>query len=199
MQTIYLDISSKIPVPRIHAKQGEVGRKFMAVISDNGMPFNITDDILLSVWYEGDTDAGNYSSIEERSAFSVDGHRVAVELVAQMLLNPGDGNLCLTMTKSDGGEISTWNIPYSVEEKPGSGSAVPTEYYTALTEAGAAAAAQVELARAEKNGAEQYRNKAKEASEAALAASDEAKAIVNERVSALANILTPPAPLSRPA
>lgn len=140
MQTIYLDISNKGVIPCVQAKQSEVGRKFLAVITDNGVPYNIPSNSLLSVWYEGDTDAGNYSSIEEKSAFSIDGNKVTVELVAQMLLNPGRGELCLSVTHGDGGETNTWNIPYEVEYKPGAGSSVPTEYYTALTEAGAATA-----------------------------------------------------------
>ena len=140
MQTIYLDISNKGVIPCIQAKQSEVGRKFLAVITDNGVPYDIPADSLLSVWYEGDTDAGNYSSIEEKSAFSIDGNKVTVELVAQMLLKDGKGELCLSITHGDGGETNTWNIPYCVEYKPGAGSFVPTEYYTALTEAGAEAA-----------------------------------------------------------
>lgn len=146
MQTIYLDISNKGVIPCVVAKQSEVGRKFLAVITDNGVPYNIPDNSLLSVWYEGDTDAGNYSSIEENSAFSIDGNKVIVELVAQMLLKPGKGDLCLSVTHCDGGETNTWNIPYEVEYKPGAGSAVPTEYYTALTDAAARAAEQVALA-----------------------------------------------------
>lgn len=147
MQTINLDISRKHSTAPIYAKQCEVGRKFLAVITDNGLPYNIPNDALLSVWYEGDTDAGNYSSIEERSAFSIDSNKVTVELVAQMLLKPGNGKLCLSLSYGDGREVNTWNIPYVVEYKPGSGSFVPTEYYTALTEAAGLAAAQVGLAR----------------------------------------------------
>lgn len=147
MQTIYLDISNKGVIPCIMAKQSEVGRKFLAVITDNGKPYDIPVHSLLSVWYEGTTDAGNYSSIEERSAFEIDGNQVSVELVAQMLLNPGNGELCLSITHGDGGETNTWNIPYEVEYKPGAGSHVPTEYYTALTEAGSFAAEQAGIAK----------------------------------------------------
>lgn len=149
MQTIYLDISNKGVIPCIQAKQSEVGRKFLAVITDNGVPYNIPYNSLLSVWYEGDTDAGNYSSIDENSAFSIDGNKITVELVAQMLFQPGNGELCLSVTHGDGREINTWNIPYCVEYKPGSGSSVPTEYYTALTDAAARAAEQVSLAKDE--------------------------------------------------
>lgn len=151
MQTIYLDISNKGVIPCVQAKQSEVGRKFLAVITDNGVPYNIPDNSLLSIWYEGDTDAGNYSSIEEKSAFNIDGNKVTVELVAQMLFKPGKGELCLSITHGDGGETNTWNIPYNVEYKPGAGSSVPTEYYTALTEAAALAAEQVGLAREQAN------------------------------------------------
>lgn len=140
MQTIYLDISNKGVIPCIQAKQSEVGRKFLAVITDNGVPYNIPLDTLISVWYEGSMDAGNYSSINEKSAFTIDGNKVAVELVAQMLMKPGDGDLCLSLSSANGNEINTWNIPYHVEYKPGAGSHVPTEYYTALTEAAAEAA-----------------------------------------------------------
>lgn len=140
MQTIYLDISNKGVIPCIMAKQSEVGRKFLAIITDNGVPYNIPDNSHLSVWYEGDTDAGNYSSIDDHNAFAIDGNKVTVELVAQMLLKPGNGELCLSVTHGDGGETNTWNITYCVEYKPGAGSTVPTEYYTALTEAGAVAA-----------------------------------------------------------
>ena len=162
MQTIYLDISNKGVIPCIQAKQSEVGRKFLAVITDNGVPYNIPSNSLLSVWYEGDTDAGNYSSIEEKSAFSIDGNKVAVELVAQMLLKPGKGELCLSITHGDGGETNTWNIPYNVEYKPGAGSAVPTEYYTALTEAGAIAAEQVGLARQQADLAKEFADRAEQ-------------------------------------
>ena len=156
MQTIYLDISNKGVIPCIMAKQSEVGRKFLAVITDNGVSYDIPADSLLSVWYEGDTDAGNYSSIEEKSAFSIDGNKVTVELVAQMLLKPGKGELCLSITHGDGGETNTWNIPYCVEYKPGAGSAVPTEYYTALTEAGAEAAKHATSAKNDAEIAQQY-------------------------------------------
>ena len=140
MQTIYLDISSKAVYPCIEAKQGEVGRKFLAVITESGLPYQIPKGAVLSVWYSGDNGNGNYSSIGKKSAFSVDGNNICVELVFQMLKNPGNGELCLTVTHGDGREISSWNIEYCVEKKPGAGSDIPTEYYSALTEAGAVAA-----------------------------------------------------------
>lgn len=155
MQTIYLDISNKGVIPCIQAKQSEVGRKFLAIITDNGVPYEIPDNSLLSVWYEGDTDAGNYSSINNVSAFDIDGNKVTVELVAQMLFKPGNGELCLSITHGNGGETNTWNIPYCVEYKPGAGSSVPTEYYTALTEAGVIA---TQAANEAKKAAEEAKN-----------------------------------------
>lgn len=191
MQTIYLDISNKGSYPCIQAKQGEVGRKFLAVITDNGVPYNIENDFLLSVWYEGDTDAGNYSSIEDRSAFTVDGNKISVELVAQMLLSPGNGELCLSVSRADGGEISTWNIPYCVEHKPGAGSSVPTEYYTALTEAGAIAAEQVWLVKNEADRASEYSASAKASAESSADSAAEANNAASAKFMEFANLLVP--------
>lgn len=140
MQIIYLDISNKGVYPCVQAKQNEVGRKFLAVIIDNGIPYQLPQNALMSVWYSGDNGNGNYSSIDERSAFSVDGNKISVELISKMLQNHGKGELCLTITHGDGREISSWNIEYCVEEKPGAGRSIPEDYYTALTEAGAVAA-----------------------------------------------------------
>lgn len=167
MQTIYLDISNKGTVPCINAKQSEVGRKFLAIITDGGVPYNVPNDALLSVWYEGSSDAGNYSSVDARSAFSIDGNKVTVELVAQMLFKPGKGELCLSISHADGAEINTWNIPYCVEYKPGAGSPAPTEYYTALTDAAARAAEQVGYAADAAELASEHREAAEAAAEEA--------------------------------
>lgn len=140
MLTIHLDISRKGTVPVVHAKQGEVGRKFKVVITDAGVPYTIPEDALLSVWYSGSADEGNYASIEDRSAFTAEDNHITVELVSQMLRQPGNGSLCLTVSGADGTEISTWNIPYHVEFKPGAGSAASTAYYTAFSEVAASAA-----------------------------------------------------------
>lgn len=198
MQTIYLDISNKGVIPCIQAKQNEVGRKFIAVITDNGVPYNIPRDALLAVWYEGDTDAGNYSSIGKKSAFSVDGNKVSVELVAQMLLKPGDGEMCLSISRGNGAEINTWNIQYSVEYKPGAGSAVPTEYYTALTDAAARAAEQVGYSaahalEAEKQAevAETYAKNANDSAKAAQDAADSAAEIVGIKYLEIASAIIP--------
>ena len=198
MQTIYLDISNKGVIPCIQAKQNEVGRKFIAVITDNGVPYNIPSDALLAVWYEGDTDAGNYSSIDKRSAFTIDGNKVSVELVAQMLLKPGDGEMCLSISRGNGTEINTWNIPYSVEYKPGSGSAVPTEYYTALTDAAARAAEQVgnsasHALEAENQAkkSETYAQNAQASAKAAQDAADSAAEIVGMKYLEIASAIIP--------
>ena len=135
MQTIYLDISNKGVIPTINAKQGEVGRKFLVVITDSGVPYYPSGNVYFSVWYEGKSGEGNYSSIGEKNAFYVSGNKVTVELIAQMLFNHGDGVLSLSMNGTDGTEISTWNIPYSVEKKPGADSKEAEDYYTAFSEA----------------------------------------------------------------
>lgn len=140
MQTIHLDVSNKGVVPAIYAKQGDVGRKFRAVITDNGEAYDIPADVLLSVWYSGTSGEGNYSTIGENSAFSIDGNTVTVELITQMLTNHGGGNVCLVMNRQDGTQIGTWNIPYIVEQLPGMGSSSAEQYFTALSEVAGKAA-----------------------------------------------------------
>lgn len=140
MQTIHLDVSNKGVVPAIYAKQGDVGRKFRAVITDNGEAYDIPADALLSVWYSGTSGEGNYSMIGENSAFSIDGNTVTVELITQMLANHGSGNVCLVMNRQDGTQIGTWNIPYIVEQLPGMGSSAAEQYFTALSEVAGKAA-----------------------------------------------------------
>lgn len=134
MQTIYLDISSRGVISTIYAKQCETGRKFKAIISDGGVPYTIPSGSVLSVWYSSGSNEGNYSTIGQKSAFSIDGNSIVVELHPQMLLRDGDGNLCLTMNSADGTQISSWNIPYSVEFVPGIGSTSPDPFYTAFSE-----------------------------------------------------------------
>lgn len=133
MQIIYLDISNKGVSPVIYAKQGEVGRKFSAYITDAGVPYNIPADSLISVWYSGKGRDGNYTHIGENSAFSIDGNVVTVELIAQMLQSDGPVAFCLVVNSSDGSQIGLWNILCLVEGIPGSGSEEATEYYTAFS------------------------------------------------------------------
>lgn len=135
MQTIYLDISSKGVYPCIYAKQGEVGRKFLAVITDGGVPYSVPEDALLSVWYEGKSGSGNYTDIGEESAISVDGNKITVELIEQMLSVAGDGVLTVVINSADGKQIGLWNIDYCVEFVAGSESEEVQEYYTAFSKA----------------------------------------------------------------
>lgn len=140
MQEFKLDLTARGIAPRLLAKQGDVGRKFRAVITDNGETYDIPADALLSVWYSGTSGEGNYSMIGENSAFSIDGNTVTVELITQMLTNPGGGNVCLVMNRRDGTQIGTWNIPYIVEQLPGMGSSAAERYFTALSEVAGKAA-----------------------------------------------------------
>ena len=134
MQTINLDLSTKNIVPLLHAKQGDVGRKFTAVITDAGEPCDLAD-AAFSVWYTGTSGEGNYTDVGDNSAFSADGNTVTVELITQMLTNTGSGVLCLVMSTAEGGQLGTWNIPYHVEGVPGSESEEAQRYYTAFQRA----------------------------------------------------------------
>ena len=135
MQTIELDLATRRIVPLLHAKQNDVGKKVAVVLTDNGAAYSIPGDAVFSVWYSGASGEGNYTTIGEKSAFSVSGNTVAVELILQMLQNPGPGQMCLVMNREDGKQIGLWNIPYFVEAIPGADSEEATAYYTAFLEA----------------------------------------------------------------
>lgn len=138
MQTIILDISNiakSILEPRsgdgrvyLQAKQGDVGRLFKAVITDGGVAYNIPAGAQFSVWFSGPSGEGNYSAVGDRSAVTVDGNIVTVELIAQMLHNPGNGALCLVMNADDGSQLGLWNVVYVVEPVPGMDSKASEEY-----------------------------------------------------------------------
>lgn len=119
MQTIYIDISNKSILPTIYAKQGDIGRKFKAVVLENSVSREITVNEHFSAGYDGASGSGNYETIGERSAFEVYGNVVTVELAPNMLQAPGLSNFCLTMNSEDGNVIGLWNIVVDVEETPG--------------------------------------------------------------------------------
>ena len=135
MQTIYLDISNKGVVPTINAKQGDVGRKFNVYLTNGGVKYTPTASQYFSVWYDGESGSGNYTEIGEKSAFSVIGNVVTVEMITQMLTVPGDGEMCLVLNDANGDQIGSWNIPYFCEEIPGADSEVAKDYYTAFSKA----------------------------------------------------------------
>lgn len=135
MQTINLDVSNRGVIPVVCAKQGDVGRKFKVVLTNLGSPYNPVEGSLFSVWYGGTSGVGNYTDIENHSAFSVSGNEVTVELITQMLKNPGEGLLCLVLNGTNGEQIGFWNIPYICEQVPGAGSEAAEQYFTAFSEA----------------------------------------------------------------
>ncbi len=146
MQTIYLDIHKRNELPRLQVKQRDVGRKFLAVITDGGVSFPVPADALLSVWYSGTSGEGHYSVIENRSAFSVEGNAVTVELIAQMAVNKGGGILCLEINRGDGTQIGLWNIAYDVEGIPGADSQEARHHFDAFAEVTAQAMAAAQKA-----------------------------------------------------
>lgn len=135
MQTIYLDISNKGVVPTIYAKQGDVGRRFRAILTDSGVPYFPENGSAFSVWYNGKSGEGNYTDIGSESAVSVSGNEITVELITQMLTNPGEGIVCLVLSAADGDDLGIWNINYCVEPRPGMNSVAAQEYYTAFSQA----------------------------------------------------------------
>ena len=133
MQTIQLDISRKTEIAVVQAKQDDVGREFQAVILDNGEPYYIPQKAVISLWYSGASGEGNYTEIQGKKPFLVNGNTVTVELISQMLRLPGGGQMCLVVLDEEGNQLGLWNIPYHVEKIPGMGSKGAEEYFSALT------------------------------------------------------------------
>lgn len=155
MQTFILDLSMKSVIPLLNAKQRNVGAKICVVLTDNQEAYNIPDNTKFSVWFAGKSGVGNYDKIDGRSAFTIEGNKVTVELIYQMLNMPGEHALCLVMNDNNGHQSALWNIPYFVEAIPGADSEAATDYYNAFLEAQqraeqAAAAAENAAERAEK-------------------------------------------------
>ena len=135
MQTVYLDISNMGVAPVIYAKQGDVGRKVEVVLTNSGLPYEPEAGSAFSVWYSGSGGMGNYTDIDGKSAFSVSGNKVTVELITQMLQTGGEGIFCLVLNSANGDQIGLWNIRYMCENVPGAGSAEAKAYYTAFSKA----------------------------------------------------------------
>lgn len=142
MQTIRLDICHHDPdqiIPVIWAKQGDVGRKFKVILSAAGEDYIIPSNVSFCVWYSGPSGSGNYSSIGSESAFRIDGNILEVELISQMLCNPGGGQLCLTVNDTSDDLIGTWDLLFKVQPTPGANSEAAQTYYTAFSETADAA------------------------------------------------------------
>ena len=135
MQTFDLDISVKRVIPLLYVKQRDVGTKILINITNNGDTYAVPANASLSVWYSGTSGEGNYTTIGDKSAFVVKGNTVTVELIMQMLNNPGGGKMCLLLNSADGSQLGLWDIPYFVEAIPGADSEEAMQYYTAFLEA----------------------------------------------------------------
>lgn len=134
MQTIHLDISEKSAQCQLFTKQGDVGRKFKVVLTNAGEAYAIPEGAVLSVWYSGTGGEGNYTHIDQSSAFVIDGNTVQVEIIAQMTAVRGGGELCLIINSADGSQIGLWNIPFITEAVPGADSETAQNYYTAFSQ-----------------------------------------------------------------
>lgn len=132
MQTFNLDISLRGVTPLLHAKQGDVGRKFKVILTEGGNPYTVPDGVDVSVWYSGVSGVGNYTKIDEESAVSITGNEMTVELISQMLNNAGEGTLCLVMKDADSRQLGTWNITYIVQAVPGFGSKPAEQHFSVV-------------------------------------------------------------------
>lgn len=137
MQTFNLDLSAKRVIPLLNAKQRNAGMKILVRLKDNKEKYTVPDGVTWSVWYSGANGEGNYDKIDDRDAVvvDVDAGTATVELIYQMLDNPGPGEMCLVMKSANGTQLGLWNIPYFVEALPGADSKAAKAYYQAFLQA----------------------------------------------------------------
>ena len=134
MQYIDLDLCNCEVTEPVFAKQGDVGRKFVARLRMGNEDFYVPEDALVSIWYDGCSGSGNYTHIVDKEAYSILENRITVELVTQMVTNRGCGTMCLILSGRDGLQLGLWNIPYMVEAIPGWDSPEAQQYYTAFSQ-----------------------------------------------------------------
>lgn len=134
MQILNLDLAQKTNIDTLYAKQGDVGRKFQIALTDNGRSYSPDSDCQVSIWYAGASGEGNYSQINGTAAATISANTITVELIAQMLLLPGSGKLCVILNTAEGEQLGLWNILYMVDATPGADSAEAQQYYTAFSE-----------------------------------------------------------------
>lgn len=121
--------------PVVYATQADIGRKFGVYIEDLGQEYQFYDGDVLSVWYSGTSGDGNYTSIDDSAAVTVEDNLVCVELISQMVSLPGGGVICLVLNDAYGRQIGLWKLSYLVESLPGYDSAEAKQYFTAFSEA----------------------------------------------------------------
>ena len=139
MQTIRLDVSQKNNVQTLYVKQRDVGHTFVIELYENGVPYEVNEENNFAVWFSGASGDGNYTEIGDETAVSVDGNRIEVQMIMQMLNEPGDHEMCVVMYGQDNEQKGFWNIPYSVEAIPGADSKAAEQYYSAFFESVVAA------------------------------------------------------------
>ena len=135
MQTIKLDISAKNNVQPIYVKQRDVGHKFSIELYENGVPYTVDENNTFAVWYSGASGEGNYTKIGDETACVAEGNKIIVQMIMQMLQNPGDHEMCVVMYGQENEQKGFWNVAYYVEEIPGADSEGATEYYNAFLDA----------------------------------------------------------------
>ena len=131
MQKIHLDISEKTLPQVVYAKQFDVGRKFIVALYDSGTPYTIPESATLSVGYSA-TDGKNSGNFSGAVASE---NTIEISIDEIMTSTAGDGVLSVTLLHENGNEISTWNIPYSIEMQPGSFPIAPSPNTVNLTKA----------------------------------------------------------------
>ena len=110
MQYIDLDLCNCEVTEPVFAKQGDVGRKFVARLRIGDEDFYVPEEATVSIWYDGCSGSGNYTRIGDKEAYSILENRITVELITQMVTNRGCGTLCLILSGRDGLQLGLWKL-----------------------------------------------------------------------------------------
>lgn len=135
MQTIKLDIAQKNNVPLLYVKQRDVGHTFQIELYENGTPYAVDENNGFSVWYSGASGDGNYTEVGDETAVFAERNVITVQMIMQMINEPGGHEMCVVMYGQDNEQKGFWNIPYYVEAIPGADSDGATAYYNAFLKA----------------------------------------------------------------
>lgn len=138
VQTINLDMSLRVPAPRVVAKQGDAGsRKITIKLYDNGIPANINNQIAPSGaeqkgvvrFRKPDGTGGIYDKTEDNlPACILGGDNITVRLAEQVLTCPGDVVADVAII-CDNTVISTFNFVVHVQAAPMAGITTSNNYY----------------------------------------------------------------------
>lgn len=125
MQSAQIDLS-RIDAPYMfEAVQGDTDRQIRILLTDDGEPYDVSDDTV-SIWYKSGSTEGNFSDGITKAS-----NELIITLNGNMTKNPGRYAVAALLNRSNG-KVSTWNMVLNVQPLPGYGSEAAGEYFEAF-------------------------------------------------------------------